>query len=181
MKPHESRASDDAGRFRTTHWSVVLLSAQTQVPGSQTALADLCRLYWYPLYSFVRRRGYSAEDAQDLTQGFFELLLERKDLDAVRREKGRLRSYLLVSLKRFLAADRRRASGVKRYESGPYIPLDELLESETADFELAETWSADRLYERRRAHTLLQHVLRRLRAEQVNAGNAARFDSLRLW
>ena len=87
MNPKDRLADDEAGRFRTTHWSVVLLSAQTQVPGSQTALADLCRLYWYPLYVFVRRRGYSAEDAQDLTQGFFLSLLERKSLRQVGPEK----------------------------------------------------------------------------------------------
>ena len=80
MKPNESRGSDYGGQFRTTLWSVVLLSAQSQVSGSRKALADLCQLYWYPLYAFVRRRGYSAEDAQDLTQGFFLSLLERKSL-----------------------------------------------------------------------------------------------------
>src|SRR5438034_1444799 len=97
----------------------------------------------------------------------------------VRREKGRLRSYLLVSLKRFLASERHRASGVKRYESGPHISLDELLESEVADFELAETWSADRLYERHWALAALEKVLARLESEYRAAGNAALFDQLK--
>jgi RNA polymerase sigma-70 factor (ECF subfamily) len=97
------RLADDADRFRTTHWSVVLLSAQTQVPGSRTALADLCRLYWYPLYVFVRRRGHSAEDAQDLTQGFLLSLLERKSLRQVGPEKGKFRSFLLASLNNYLS------------------------------------------------------------------------------
>src|ERR1700683_606425 len=70
VKPNESWASGNCDQFQTTHWSVVLLSAQTQVPGSRTALAGLCQLYWYPLYAYIRRRGHSAEDAQDLTQGF---------------------------------------------------------------------------------------------------------------
>lgn len=87
MNRKDSLVNGDAPRFRTTRWSVVLLSAQTQVSGSQTALADLCGLYWYPLYAFVRRRGYSAEDAQDLTQGFFLSLLERKSLRQVGPEK----------------------------------------------------------------------------------------------
>ena len=98
---------------------------------------------------------------------------------AVRREKGRLRSYLLVSLKRFLASEQHRASGVKRYESGPHIPLDELLESEVADLELTETWSADRLYERNWALAVLEQVLGRLESEYQAAGNAALFDRLK--
>jgi DNA-directed RNA polymerase specialized sigma24 family protein len=97
MTSDQSRENDQDGRFRTTHWSVVLLSAQTQAPGSRTALANLCRLYWYPLYAFVRRRGYSPEDAQDLTQGFFLSLLERKSLRRVSPEKGKFRSFLLVA------------------------------------------------------------------------------------
>jgi RNA polymerase sigma-70 factor (ECF subfamily) len=90
-----------AAAFVTTHWSVVL-TAQERSPAADAALEKLCRTYWWPLYGFVRRQGYSPEEAQDLTQGFFALLLERRDFDAVRREKGWLRSYLLVSLKIFL-------------------------------------------------------------------------------
>ena len=106
-------------------------------------------------------------------------MLKNRNLTAVRREKGRLRSYLLVSLKRFLAAERHRATGVKRYENGPHIPLDELLESEIADSELAETWSADRLYERHWALAVLEQVLGRLESEYQGAGKAALFDQLK--
>src|SRR5438067_1489778 len=88
--------------FATTHWSVVL-TAQGSSPAADEALERLCRGYWRPLYAFVRRQGHGVEEAQDLTQGFFERILERRDLNAVRQEKGRLRSYLLVSLKHFLA------------------------------------------------------------------------------
>src|SRR6266700_4135365 len=87
--------------FATTHWSVVL-TAQGESPAAQEALEKLCRTYWRPIYSFVRRQGIRPEEAEDLTQGFFALLLERRDLDAVRKEKGRLRSYLLGALKHFL-------------------------------------------------------------------------------
>src|SRR5256884_4171095 len=103
--------------FVTTQWSVVL-TAQGQSPAADEALEKLCRTYWWPLYGFVRRNGYKPEEAQDLTQGFFALLLERRDLDVVRRGKGRLRSYLLVSLKKFLAKARRRGLTMKRCE-GP--------------------------------------------------------------
>ncbi len=97
----------------------------------------------------------------------------------VRREKGRLRSYLLVSVKRFLVSERQRAAGAKRYETGPHIPLDELLESDVTDFELAETLSADRIYERRWALAVLERVLTQLEAEYEAAGNAALFDQLK--
>src|SRR4029434_4654791 len=97
--------------FATTHWSVVL-AAQGPSPAAQEALEKLCRTYWRPVYSFIRRQGAGPEEAEDLTQGFFALLLERRDLDAVRKEKGRLRSYLLTSLKHFLASEQRRAMAI---------------------------------------------------------------------
>src|SRR5207253_1993662 len=87
--------------FATTHWSVVLI-AQGESPAAQEALEKLCRTYWRPIYSFVRRRGIGPEEAEDLTQGFFALMLERRDLSAVRKEKGRLRSYLLASVNQLL-------------------------------------------------------------------------------
>lgn len=171
-------ANGGALAFNTTHWSLVL-QAQGESPGAQQALEILCRNYWRPLYGFARRQGYAREEAQDLVQDFFARLLEHRNLDAVRREKGRLRSYLLVSLKRFLVAERHRASGPRRYASGLHIPLDELRESEIADSELAETWSADRLYERHWALAVLEQVLGRLQSEYRAAGNAALFDRLK--
>ena len=124
MKPNESRVNEDAGRFRTTHWSVVLLSAQSQMPGSRSALADLCRLYWYPLYAFVRRRGYTAEDAQDLTQGFFLSLLERRSLRQVHPDRGKFRSFLLASIKNYLSDAFQREKSIKRGGRIEFVPLD---------------------------------------------------------
>jgi len=171
-------ADGGAMAFTTTHWSVVL-EAQGDSPAAQRALEILCRTYWRPLYGFVRRQGRGREEAQDLVQEFFACLLEHRNLETVRREKGRLRSYLLVSLKRFLASERHRAGGVKRYETGPHIPLDELSESEAADFELAETLSADQLYERRWALATLEQVLTRLESEYRATNNAVLFDRLK--
>ena len=168
----------DAMAFTTTHWSIVL-EAQGESPAARKALEILCRTYWRPLYGFVRRQGLTREEAQDLVQEFFARLLEHRNLETVRREKGRLRSYLLVSLKHFLASERHRASGVKRYETGPHIPLDELLELEAADSELAETLSADQLYDRRWALAMLEQVLTRLESEYRAAGNAPLFDQLK--
>jgi RNA polymerase sigma factor (sigma-70 family) len=164
--------------FTTTHWSVVL-TAQGRSPAADEALEKLCRTYWWPLYGFVRRNGYKPEEAQDLTQGFFALLLERRDLDVVRQEKGRLRSYLLVSLKNFLAKARRRELAVKRGEGRALVPLDELLARERADLEPTDTLTADRIYERRWALTLLEQVLKRLEREYQSAGNAKLFDCLK--
>jgi len=172
------KAQNGAVAFATTHWSVVL-AAQGESPAAQEALEKLCRIYWRPLYGFVRRQGLGSEDAQDLIQEFFARLLERQNLKTVRREKGRLRSYLLVSIKRFMASERHRATGVKRYETGPSIPLDELLAYEATEFELAETLSADRLYERRWVLAVLDQVLTRLESEYEAAGNAALFDRLK--
>jgi RNA polymerase sigma-70 factor (ECF subfamily) len=164
--------------FTTTHWSVVL-TAQGRSPAADEALEKLCRAYWWPLYGFVRRNGYKPEEAQDLTQGFFLLLLERHDLDVVRREKGRLRSYLLVSLKNFLAKARRHELALKRGQGHALVPLDDLLVRERADLEPTDSLSADKIYERRWALTLLEQVLARLENEYQSAGNAKLFDCLK--
>ncbi len=141
--------------FATTHWSVVL-EAQGESPAAQEALEKLCRTYWRPIYGYVRRHGAGTEDAEDLTQGFFALLLERKDLNSVRQEKGRLRSYLLTSVKHFLADESRRAMALKRGKG-----------------------TADQIYERRWAFTVLEQVMTRLRDEYRSAGNLRFFDQMK--
>ena len=168
----------DPVAFATTHWSVVL-DAQGESPAAQEALEKLCRTYWRPIYSFVRRQGVGPEEAEDLTQGFFSLLLERRDFDSVRKEKGRLRSYLLTSLKHFLASEQRRAMAIKRGKGQRLVPLEELSAKERIEMEPADHLSADRLYERRWASTLMEQVLRRLKDEYGTAGNAALFDWLK--
>jgi RNA polymerase sigma factor (sigma-70 family) len=167
-----------AAAFTTTHWSVVL-AAQGQSTEAKAALEKLCRTYWWPLYGFVRRQGYKPEDAQDLTQAFFARLLERRDLETVRQERGRLRSYLLASLKNFLSKARDRELTVKRGEGRPLISLEDLLARERADQEPAHKLSADRIYERRWALTLLEQVLVRLGAEYEAAGKLPLFDRLK--
>jgi RNA polymerase sigma-70 factor (ECF subfamily) len=163
--------------FTTTHWSVVL-EAQGESAAAQEALEKLCRTYWRPIFGFVRRQGIGAEEAKDLTQGFFALLLERRDLNAVRQEKGRLRSYLLTSLKHFLANERNRAMAIKRGEGQRLISLEDLRERERIGFEPAETLPADQIYERRWALTVLDQVLARLGDEYRAAGNIQFFDRL---
>jgi len=147
--------------FTTTQWSVVL-AAQGPTPAAQAALDKICRTYWRPIYGFVRRQGVAPEESKDLTQGFFALLLERRDLNAVRQEKGRLRSYLLTSLKHFLTNERHRAMAIKRGQGQQLIPLEDLHERELAGFEPAETLAADQIYQRRWALSVLDQVLGRL-------------------
>jgi DNA-directed RNA polymerase specialized sigma24 family protein len=171
-------AQNGAVAFVTTHWSVVL-EAQGESVAAQEALEKLCRTYWPPVYSFIRRQGVGIEEAKDLTQGFFALLLERRDLDAVRKEKGRLRSYLLTSLKHFLASEHRRAMAVKRGKGQRLVPLEELSAIVRSEMEPADPLSADLVYERRWAWTLMEQVLRRLKDEYCSAGNAALFDWLK--
>ena len=153
-----------------------MLAAQGSSPAAEEALEKLCRAYWRPIYSFVRGEGRGIEDAQDLTQSFFALLLVRRDFDAVRREKGRLRSYLLVSLKHFLANERQRAMSVKRGEGRPLVPLEELVAREHHDPEPADILTPDRIYERRWALTVLERVLARLGEEYRSAGNTDLFN-----
>ena len=138
--------------FTTTHWSVVL-EAQGESTAAHEALEKLCRIYWRPIYSFVRRQGPGPDDAQDLTQGFFALLLERRDLRTVRKEKGRLRSYLLSAVKHFLADEHRRAIAIKRGKGQQLIPLEELRNEERSGMEPADPLTAERIYERRWAST----------------------------
>jgi len=171
-------AQNVAAAFVTTRWSVVL-TAQGESPAADEALEKLCRTYWWPLYGFVRRNGYNPEEAQDLTQGFFAVLLERRDLDTVRQEKGKLRSYLLAALKNFIGKARRSAMSVKRGQGRPLVALDELLARERADSELANTLTAERIYERRWALTLLEQVLARLEEEYRVAGSSALFEQLK--
>jgi len=163
--------------FTTTHWSVVL-AAQGPSPTAEEALNKLCRIYWRPIYGFVRRQGVRPEEAKDLTQGFFALLLERRDFDAVRKEKGRLRSYLLTSLKHFLTNEHNRAMAIKRGANQRLIPLEDLRERERVGFEPPETSPPDEIYERRWALSLLDQVLARLRDEYRAAGNVQLFDRL---
>src|SRR5690349_21634078 len=112
------------GDFATTHWSVVLAAGHSSVPGAQEALETLCRAYWYPLYVYVRRQGYSSEDAQDLTQEFFARLLEKNSLVKADRDRGKFRTFLLGSLKNFLVNEWKRAGRLKRGGGLEFLSID---------------------------------------------------------
>jgi RNA polymerase sigma-70 factor (ECF subfamily) len=178
MKRNESLASGDAARFRTTRWSVVLLLAQTQVPGSQSALADLCRIYWSPLYAYARRRGYSPEDTQDLTQGFFLRPLERKSLRHVAPEKGKFRSFLLASLKHYLSDQFDRDKSIKRGGEIEFVPVDLESGEDRYSGEPVDLLGAEKIFDARWALTLFNHALERLRQEYASRDKIAILDTL---
>ena len=171
--------SSRAGRFATTHWSVVLAAANPASAKSLDALAALCEAYWYPLYAFVRRNGHNPEDAQDLTQEFFARLLEKNYLADVARDKGRFRSFLLASLKHFLANEWDKARARKRGGGQSFIRLDDKTAESRYKLEPRDSASADKLFERRWALTLLERVLARLREQHTAAGKAKQFDALK--
>jgi RNA polymerase sigma-70 factor (ECF subfamily) len=178
--PHTSaQVPVGASVFSTTHWSVVLAATDTDSPGAQQALEQLCRTYWYPLYCFVRRHGHSPSDAEDLTQAFFAHLLERGTLKRVTREKGRFRSFLLASLKYFLADQWDKGRALKRGGGRALVSLDAEGTEERYQRECADELTAERLYERRWAMSVLDRAFARLREEFAAAGKLALHDELR--
>ena len=167
--------------FVSTHWSVVLLAGHESSPQSAAALEQLCQTYWYPLYSFTRRQGYAPHEAADLTQDFFLHLLSTHALAKVNRDKGKFRSFLLASLKNLLANDWNRARCQKRGSGVPPFSLDEELAEGRYQLEPADTSTAEKIYDRRWAETILAHALERLRQECDGDEKTRRFDEVKLF
>ncbi len=168
-----------ASRFMTTHWSLVLAARDRAEPGAADALGSLCALYWYPLYAFVRRSGYGADEAHDLTQEFFARLLEKDFLAQVDRARGKFRSFLLAACKHFLANQRDHARARKRGGGRPLLSLDAGDAEDRYRVEPAAGLSAEKLFERRWALTLLGQVMARLRGDYESKGKDQVFDRLR--
>src|SRR2546422_4378518 len=166
--------------FATTHWSVVVAASDQNSPEKVDALEKLCRAYWYPLYVFIRRQGYDPPDAQDLTQGFFTRLLEKNYLAQADRQKGRFRSFLLAALKHFVSDEQDKAKAQKRGGGQALISLDDQTAEKRYRVEPADIMSAEKLFERRWALTLLEQARARLRDEYVTAGNAEFYDELKV-
>lgn len=166
-------------RFTTTHWSVVLEAGGSASPEAAAALAKLCQTYWPPVYSFLRRSGRSPEDSKDLTQEFFRRLLEKQTLKALDRDKGRFRSFLLVVLKRFLAAERDRAHCQKRGGGVPLVSLDDDDAERRHMAEVADDRTPETVFEKRWALALLEHAIRRLERELADHGKQHLFERLK--
>ena len=176
--PGELNRAAGGGVFVTTHWSVVLAAGDAAQPDAHAALTKLCRQYWPPLYAFVRRSGHTPEDACDLTQEFFARLLEKNWIAQASPERGRFRSFLLASLKHFLANEWNRAQCRKRGGGRDLVPLDAATAEERYAMEPRDVATPEVLYERRWAMTLLAQTQERLRAEAAAGGERERFDLL---
>jgi len=168
-----------AARFPTTHWGRVLQAGNPSSPGARAAIEDLCRDYWYPLYAFGRRKGHDPEAAQDLVQGLFAELLSRNDLRGLSPERGRFRSFLLACCNHYLAKHHDRERALKRGGGRASIPIDALTAESRFGGELAHDLTAERLYERRWALTLLDHVLAGLDAEMARPDRQPLYERLR--
>jgi len=179
---HSSRSSSAPGDiFATTHWTVVLAAGKRSTPQSDHALEELCRTYWFPLYAYVRRRGHTKEDAEDLTQAFFARFLGKNYFEGLSAERGRFRAFLLASLKHFLANEWDKSQRQKR--GGGAAPLS--LDWQTADtqFQIAATKepSPDKAFDREWAVTLLARVIGRLQAECETDGRGKQFAELKIF
>jgi RNA polymerase sigma-70 factor (ECF subfamily) len=168
-------------QFATTHWSVVLAARASDAVEAREALARLCEAYWYPLYAYIRRAGYCADMAQDLTQEFFARLLERDFLAAVDQDRGRFRSFLLAACRHFLANERDRERAQKRGGGRPVLSFHSRDAETRYSREPVDDLTPDRLFERRWALTLLDRVLGRLREEYCARGKGEQFDWLRTY
>ncbi|MFT4176969.1 MAG: sigma-70 family RNA polymerase sigma factor [Luteolibacter sp.] len=170
-------SSDDF--FATTRWTLIRAAGQEPSPMAREALESLCGTYWFPLYAYIRRCGFSKEDAEDLTQAFFAKLLERRDFDGLAKENGRFRAFLLASLKHFLSNERDHRNRKKRGGTLTHFSLD--WQNADAKFEIADSHqpSPDQTFDREWATALLERVLQRLRDESMAGGNGERFEQLK--
>ena len=169
--------SGGRSRFATTQWSLVLAAARSGAVDGE-ALARLCSLYWYPVFAFVRRQGHSADEAQDLTQGFFTRLLEKRELGHADQDRGRFRTFLLTACRNFILNEYDHRHAIKRGGGTAAIPID-LIEAEGRyERALVSVETPERLYERQWGLTLMAVVLDNLRNEYVAGGNERLFDRL---
>jgi RNA polymerase sigma factor (sigma-70 family) len=164
--------------FAPTNWDLVVVAGQSDEALAADALAKLCHTYWYPIYAYIRRKGRNAHDAEDLTQGFFEQLLRRESIKQVRGE-GKFRSFLLSALEHFLAAEWNRAHRQKRGGQFATVSLDELQAEARYQLEPLDESTAERIYERRWAMTVLDAALEHLRQDCLAAHKESLFEQLK--
>lgn len=167
-------------RFPTTRWTLVVAAGDPGRKEARSALVSLCENYWYPLYAYLRRRGCAADQAQDLTQEFCIRLMEGRYLDRADPEKGRFRSFLLTSLKFFVADEQDRQRAQKR-GGGLLVPLEFSSGEDRYQREPAHDLTPERIFERRWALSMIERVVERLRSEFVQHGSTEHFDRLKVF
>jgi RNA polymerase sigma-70 factor (ECF subfamily) len=177
-EPDRPSAGFARPEFATTRWSVVLAAGRDHTPQAQAALESLCQAYWRPLYGYLRRYGCQPQEAEDVVQGFFARLLEKKDLSRVSPERGRFRSFLLASLKHFLANERDRARAARRGGGRSAFSLDVEAAERRYAAEISHLQTPEAAFDRQWALTLLERVQKQLRDEFTAAGKQARFEQL---
>ena len=176
----DSRPATPAGDyFATTRWTLVASAGHKSSPQSEQALEELCRTYWYPLYAYIRHRGHSKEDAEDLVQAFFGRFLEKNYLVGLHADRGKFRSFLLASLKHFLANEWDKAQRQKRGGAIPHLSLDWQGADARYHLEPVDPESPDRTYDRQWAMVVLEQVVTRLREECAAQGKAEFFERAR--
>jgi len=171
-------ALEQARQFRTTHWSIVLAAGQLSAPGGIEALGKLCTAYWYPLYAWLRSHGHSMHDAQDLTQAFLVHLLDKDRLQKPTPEKGKFRSFLLASLKNFLANEWDKTQALKRGAKFTFVSVDEEIGESRFRVEPSHNATPDKAFEQSWAMTLLESVLVQLKREYAGAKKSELFEAL---
>ena len=179
--PDDLAAGATAAQFTTTHWSIVLAARDPADTEAGQALEVLCRNYWRPLYAFVRRRGYSPAEAQDLTQEFFARLLAKNYLHTVDPAKGKFRSFLLAALEHFLAKEWRRGQAQKRGGDFSFLSLEEMCAEDRNGEPAAAGLSPEQVFDREWAAALLERVLQRLQTEYATAGKAQAFETMKVF
>lgn len=176
-----SASTSGDSRFQTTHWSLIAAAVGEPSEQSQVALADLCGVYWYPIYAYIRRHGRSAEDARDLTQAFFATLLEKDYLADADRERGRFRAFLLTAVARFASKERDKAAAQKRGGGRAALSLDFDSGERRYQHEPVDDWTPERIFARRWALTLLDRTLATLRKDHAEAGKLPLFEALKVF
>jgi RNA polymerase sigma factor (sigma-70 family) len=176
-------APDEPRVFATTRWSLVLSAAGSDEQASRNALAELCGLYWKPIFSFVRRRGHSTEEAQDLTQDFFVMILESDWLQHADEHRGRFRSFMLKSVQNFLHHADDKSATIKRGGKIDFISWDDWMAEAPSQLAVSaqtlDSLPPERIFDLRWAATVVEHALRRLREECESKGRLRLFETLR--
>ncbi len=181
MKLEQIAMMDQTAEFHTTRWSVIIAAAQNDTGAGKAALAKLCQVYWYPLYAFARRHGYSPHDAQDLTQGFFLHLLENRAYTRVDQLKGKFRSFLLACFQNYISVEAQRARSLKRGGNCEFVFLDMGNAESRYQLEPADQLTAQKIFDARWAVTLLGEGLSRLRDQYKVQGRLSIFEALKAY
>jgi RNA polymerase sigma factor (sigma-70 family) len=182
MNTSSENQNRSSGRvFATTSWSMVVQAATPESPESSFALADLCDAYWYPLYSFVRRKGYNREEAEDLTQSFFSELLEKKQLSVADQQRGRFRTFLLAALDHFVSKQWRAKNALKRGGGSSIISFDFQTADEQYANEPFHEWTPQKIFERNWALAILSKTLAGVRKQYVESDKTELFEELKVY